>query len=103
MSKPVERVEVITGRERRRRYTADEKARLVEETTSPCSLARSAASAAHEDRVVALASNLIRRRSPDSRRPPTSGAYSGEPARAGTSLCSPRQRPARSEPGPPDL
>jgi transposase len=35
MSKPVERVEVITGRERRRRYTAEEKVRLVEETTRP--------------------------------------------------------------------
>jgi transposase len=33
MSKPVERVEVITGRERHRRYTAEEKVRLVEETT----------------------------------------------------------------------
>jgi transposase len=35
MSKPIERVEVITGRERRRRYTAEEKVRLVEETTRP--------------------------------------------------------------------
>src|SRR5918997_4300440 len=35
MSKPVERVEVITGRERRRRYTAEEKVRLVEETARP--------------------------------------------------------------------
>ena len=35
MSKPVERVEVITGRERRRRYTAGEKVRLVEETAQP--------------------------------------------------------------------
>ncbi len=35
MSKPVERVEVITGRERRRRYSAEEKVRLVEETTRP--------------------------------------------------------------------
>ena len=35
MSKTVERVEVITGRERRRRYTAEEKVRLVEETTRP--------------------------------------------------------------------
>ena len=32
MSKPVECVEIITGRERRRRYTAEEKVRLVEET-----------------------------------------------------------------------
>ncbi|MBW8271519.1 IS3 family transposase [Caldovatus aquaticus] len=35
MSKPVERVEVVTGRERRRRYTAEGKVRLVEETTRP--------------------------------------------------------------------
>ncbi len=35
MSKPVERVEIITGRERRRRYTAEEKVRLVEETARP--------------------------------------------------------------------
>lgn len=35
MSKRIERVEVITGRERRRRYTAEEKARLVEETARP--------------------------------------------------------------------
>jgi transposase len=35
MSKPVERVEIITGRERRRRYTAEEKVRLVEETMQP--------------------------------------------------------------------
>ena len=35
MSKPIERVEVITGRERRRRYSAEEKVRLVEETTRP--------------------------------------------------------------------
>ena len=35
MSKPVERVEIITGRERRRRYTAEEKVRLVEETVKP--------------------------------------------------------------------
>jgi transposase len=30
MSKPIERVEIITGRERRRRYTAEEKVRLVQ-------------------------------------------------------------------------
>src|SRR4028118_1860904 len=35
MSKPVERVEIITGRERRRRYTPEEKVRLVEGTTRP--------------------------------------------------------------------
>ena len=35
MSKPIERVEIITGRERRRRYSAEEKVRLVEETTRP--------------------------------------------------------------------
>jgi hypothetical protein len=35
MSKPIERVELISGRERRRRYSADEKVRLVEETTRP--------------------------------------------------------------------
>jgi transposase len=35
MSKPVERVEIITGRERRRRYSAAEKVRLVEETAQP--------------------------------------------------------------------
>jgi hypothetical protein len=28
MSKPIERVEIITGLERRRRYTAEEKVRL---------------------------------------------------------------------------
>ena len=33
MSKPIERVEIITGIHRRRRYTAEEKVRLVEETT----------------------------------------------------------------------
>jgi transposase len=35
MSKPIERVEIITGRERRRRYSAEEKVRLVEETARP--------------------------------------------------------------------
>jgi transposase len=35
MSKPVERVEVITGIHRRRRYTAEEKVRLVEQTMQP--------------------------------------------------------------------
>jgi transposase len=35
MSKPIERVEIITGRERRRRYTAEEKVRLIEETMQP--------------------------------------------------------------------
>jgi len=35
MSKLIERVEIITGRERRRRYTAEEKVRLVEETMQP--------------------------------------------------------------------
>lgn len=35
MSNPVERVEIITGRERRRRYTGEEKVRLVEETARP--------------------------------------------------------------------
>jgi transposase len=32
MSKPIERVEIITGRERRRQYTQDERFPLVEET-----------------------------------------------------------------------
>jgi transposase len=32
MSKSIERVEVVTGRERWRRYTAEEKVRLVEQT-----------------------------------------------------------------------
>jgi transposase-like protein len=35
MSKPVERVEIITGIHRRRRYTAEEKVRLVEHTMQP--------------------------------------------------------------------
>jgi transposase len=35
MSKPIERVETVTGRERRRRYSAEEKVRLVEETACP--------------------------------------------------------------------
>ena len=35
MSNPAERVEIITGRERRRRYSAAEKIRLVEETAQP--------------------------------------------------------------------
>ena len=35
MSKPIEGVEIITGRERRRRYSAEEKVRLVEETMQP--------------------------------------------------------------------
>lgn len=35
MAKLVERVEIITGCERRRRYAAEEKVRLVEETTQP--------------------------------------------------------------------
>ncbi|WP_207541195.1 transposase [Sabulicella rubraurantiaca] len=35
MSKPIERVEIITRRERRRRYSAEEEVRLVEETTRP--------------------------------------------------------------------
>ena len=35
MSKPIERVEIVTGRERRRRYSADEKVRLVEESMQP--------------------------------------------------------------------
>jgi transposase len=32
MSRSIERVEIITGRERRRRYSAEEQVRLVEET-----------------------------------------------------------------------
>lgn len=35
MPNPIECVEIITGRERRRRYSAAEKVRLVEETTQP--------------------------------------------------------------------
>ena len=35
MSKPVERVEIISGIHRRRRYTAEEKVRLVEQTMQP--------------------------------------------------------------------
>jgi transposase-like protein len=35
MSKPIERVDIITGIQRRRRYTADEKVRPVEETMQP--------------------------------------------------------------------
>jgi transposase len=35
MLNPIERVEIITGRERRRRYSAAEKVRLVEETAQP--------------------------------------------------------------------
>jgi len=35
MSKPVERVEIITGIHRRRRHTAEEKVRLVEQTMQP--------------------------------------------------------------------
>ena len=35
MSKPVERVEIITGIHRRRRYTAEEKVRLVEQAMQP--------------------------------------------------------------------
>ncbi len=34
-SKPIKRVEVVSSRERRRRYTAEEKGRLVEETAKP--------------------------------------------------------------------
>lgn len=35
MSKPIERVEISTGRERRRRHGAEEKVRLVEQTLQP--------------------------------------------------------------------
>ena len=35
MSKPMERVEIITGIHRRRCYTAEEKVRLVEQTMQP--------------------------------------------------------------------
>ena len=35
MSKPIDRVEIITGMQRRRRYTAEEKVRLVEQTMQP--------------------------------------------------------------------
>ena len=35
MSKPIEHVEIITGIQRRRRYTAEEKVRLVEQTMQP--------------------------------------------------------------------
>lgn len=35
MPKPIERVEIITGIQRRRRYTAEEKVRLVEQTLQP--------------------------------------------------------------------
>ena len=35
MSKPVERVEIISGTLRRRRYSAEEKVRLVEQTMQP--------------------------------------------------------------------
>jgi transposase len=35
MSNPVDRIEIISGTHRRRRYTAQEKVRLVEETLQP--------------------------------------------------------------------
>jgi transposase len=35
MSKPIDRVDIITGMQRRRRYTAEEKVRLVEKTMQP--------------------------------------------------------------------
>ena len=35
MSKPIERVEIISGIHRRRRYSAEDKVRLVEQTTQP--------------------------------------------------------------------
>ena len=35
MSKPIDRVDIITGMQRRRRYTAEEKVRLVEQTMQP--------------------------------------------------------------------
>src|SRR5947209_14559596 len=35
MPNPVDRVEIVTGRERRRRYSAEQKLRLVEETMQP--------------------------------------------------------------------
>ncbi len=35
MSKPIERVEIITGIQRRRRYTAEDKVQLVEQTMQP--------------------------------------------------------------------
>ena len=35
MSKPIDRVEIITGMDRRRRYTAEEKVRLVEQAMQP--------------------------------------------------------------------
>ena len=35
MSNPIDRVEIISGTHRRRRYTADEKVRLVEQTMQP--------------------------------------------------------------------
>ena len=35
MSKPIEHVEIITGIQRRRRHTAEEKVRLVEQTMQP--------------------------------------------------------------------
>jgi transposase len=35
MSRPIERVEIITGVHRRRRYAAEEKVRLVEQTMQP--------------------------------------------------------------------
>jgi len=35
MSKPIEHVEIITGTHRRRRYTAEEKVRLIEQTMQP--------------------------------------------------------------------
>ena len=35
MSNDATRVEIISGRERRRRYTAEQKLRLVEETMQP--------------------------------------------------------------------
>ncbi len=35
MSNPIDRVEIITGMQRRRRYTAEEKIRLVEQAMQP--------------------------------------------------------------------
>jgi len=35
MSNPIDRVEIISGTHRRRRYTAEEKVRLVEQTMQP--------------------------------------------------------------------
>jgi transposase-like protein len=80
MPNPIERVEIITGRERRRRYSAAEKVRLVEENTQP-GMTVSAVARLHGVSPSLLFGSAVQppRRQPADDADPHPGAGSGKP------------------------